>query len=369
MKSREAEILRSVVQTLREDDVKNNSAFLGFDACIDNIVRVVSGKKEEETRFFQTSRQFAEYIVTRGDKSCGIELSTTISKPGGNMVITANALGTLGVQTDCAGTFGLPEILPFFRTMSSNCSLVTIGDTITATALEFENNKVILFDPGPYNILTWESIVKIIGKENLIGLIKDKALVSFLNWSEIEQSSRIWEGFLNDIIPQSVPENSGKIFFTDFSDCSRRSAGEIFHVTELLKRFRKHFRVILSLNQNEADIVATAMGIKLSGDRDERLIESLFKVCGTDILVIHRNEDALGFDGKNISSSSNIMCDKPAVLTGGGDNFNAGFCLAQLKGFDILGSLAVANGVAGYYVRNGASPTLEQLINFLTMNL
>ncbi len=140
------------------------SAFLGFDACIDIIVRVVSEKGENgAVSFFNDSNGFGEFLTNLDNHSCGVELQTRFSKIGGNMVITGNALGNLGVKTDCFGTFGLPEILPVFRTMSPNCSLFTIGDTISATALEFDKSKVIMFDPGPYNHLTWESIRELAG--------------------------------------------------------------------------------------------------------------------------------------------------------------------------------------------------------------
>jgi sugar/nucleoside kinase (ribokinase family) len=358
-------LIKKVAGILEREKETDKSAFLGFDACIDNIVRVVRGKNESgEPLFFETGRQFADFIIARNDKSCGIELDTRVSKLGGNMVITANALGTLGVTSECAGTFGIPEILPFFRSMSSNCTLHTIGDTITATALEFSANKVILFDPGPYTRLNWISILGILGKDKITGMMKGKDLVSFLNWSEIERSSDIWEGFLTDIIPLLPFAPSKNIFFTDFSDCSRKSHEEILRALQLLGRFRKYFKVVLSLNHNEADLVASALGIKHRGS-DEMFIQGLHKVSGTDILVIHRTEDALASDGRSVATEKTFLCKDPVLLTGGGDNFNAGFCLAQLLGMDLPQSLITANAVSGFYVKYGVSPGRKQLGDFL----
>ena len=362
-------LIEKTLESLQRKDNKSYSAFLGFDACIDNIVRVVKEKRDDgEPRFFETGRDFAEYIISRGSKSCGIELSTRVSKLGGNMVITSNALGSLGISIDCAGTFGLPDILPFFRSMSSNCKLHTIGDTITATALEFTSNKVIIFDPGPYDNLTWKSVVDITGKDLLSKLIMGKELVSFLNWSEIFRSTEIWEGFLEDIIPGSVKENSGEIFFTDISDCSRRSREEIRHIPVMLGRFRKYFKVVLSLNHNEADLLAGALEIPHCG-RDDEFILSLQKKSGADILVIHRNNDAIGTGGKEVFSAATFHSENPVILTGGGDNFNAGLCLALLKGMNLPEALLTANAVAGYYVGNGYSPDYCQLTGFLELKL
>jgi len=359
------EKIHDLINLLEKGRSNDYSAFLGFDACIDYIVRVVREKDEKsETGYFTTGPQFGEYIISRENKSCGIELETRISKLGGNMAITANALGNLGIKTECAGTFGLPDILPFFRSMSPNCTLHTIGETINATALEFSNSKVILFDPGPYNNLTWSSVKDLIGIEKMKEWLKGKQLVSFLNWSEIQHSTAIWEGFLEEIVPFVIPSGSKLPFFTDFSDCSRKSAGEILKAIDLLSRFRKYFRVILSLNHNEADLVATALGLA-HNKSDEEFITSLHKLTNTDILIIHRTEDAIAFDGDSFKKCATFLCKDPAILTGGGDNFNAGFCMAQLRGFDLSNSLLAANAVSGFYVRTGFSPTIDQVINFL----
>jgi hypothetical protein len=280
------------------------------------------------------------------------------------MVITGNALGNLGIKVECVGTFGLPEILPVFRTMSPNCSLHTIGESISATALEFDNSKVIMFDPGPYINLTWEDIKDHLGVEKIKQMMSGKRLISFLNWSEIEHSSSIWEGVLDEILPSIALTGEPPLFFTDFSDCSRRQKKEIRFAIDLLGRFRNYFKVILSLNQNEADLVAAALDVTHSTS-DEDFIKSLFTETNTDILTIHRTKDALGYNGLSFEKCDTFFCKDPAILTGGGDNFNAGFCFALLHELDLFQSLLVANAVSGSYVKTGISPDAAALIEFL----
>jgi sugar/nucleoside kinase (ribokinase family) len=341
------------------------SAFLGFDACIDIIVRVVREKAENDTvSFFNESSGFGQFLMNLDNHSCGVELQTRFSKPGGNMVITANALGNLGVKTDCFGTFGLPEILPAFHSMSANCSLFTIGETISATALEFDRSKVIMFDPGPYNHLTWESIRERAGIGRLQNSLSGKQLIAFVNWSEIENSSLIWKGFLDEVIPFVPQLKERPLFFTDFSDCSRRTRAEIKAAIELLGLFRKYFRVIISLNKNEADLISASFDIK-KDTSDEVFIKDLYKSVNADIVTIHRVNDALAYDGVSFESCSTFLCADPVILTGGGDNYNAGFCFSMLKGLGLFQSLIIANAVSGAYVKTGISPTLESLIDFL----
>jgi hypothetical protein len=280
------------------------------------------------------------------------------------MVITGNALGNLGIQVECVGTFGYPEILPVFRSMSANCSLHTIGDTITATALEFNNSKVIMFDPGPYNNLTWEGIKDILGADRIRAMISGKQLISFVNWSEIENSTQIWKGILDDILPVADLKEPKPFFFTDFSDCSRKSKNEIRIALDLLGRFRNYFNVNLSLNQNEAALISAAFDLR-NLIPDEHFIKKLFPLCNTDVLVIHRVNDAIVYDGTTFEQCDTFFCKEPKILTGGGDNFNAGFCFSLFQNFNLLQSLIVANAVSGSYVKTGISPDVDNLIKFL----
>lgn len=195
MNNRTIDAISSVVFQLKHKKLDDVTALLGFDACIDNIVRVVKDKKENsDPGFYTDSRQLGEFLINRNNNSCGIELQTKLTKIGGNMVITGNALGNLGIRVECLGTFGLPDILPVFKTMSVNCSLHSVENTITATSLEFNDSKVIMFDPGPYNKLDWDAIKDIVGIDRIKQLFSGKQLISFLNWSEIENSSLIWTG-------------------------------------------------------------------------------------------------------------------------------------------------------------------------------
>jgi hypothetical protein len=349
--------------------LSNKTAFLGFDACIDNIVRVVRDRSENDvTDFFSDSNQLGEFLLKLDNKSCGLELQTKLSKIGGNMVITGNALGNLGINVECVGTFGFPEILPVFRSMSANCSLYTIGETITATALEFNNSKVIMFDPGPYNNLTWNGIKDLLGTDRIREMISGKKLISFVNWSEIENSTQIWKGILDDILPSVDFNRSKPFFFTDFSDCSRKSKSEIQIAVDLLGKFRNYFKVNLSLNQNEATLIGRALDLQ-ENIADEEFVKTLFRAINTDVLVIHRVNDALAYDGVAYEKCDTFFCKEPKLLTGGGDNFNAGYCYSLFKELDLFQSLIVANAVSGSYVKTGISPDVDNLIKFLEREL
>jgi hypothetical protein len=365
MNKRIADTIPLIIHELQNKKVEETHAFLGFDACIDNIVRIVKNKKaNKDVAFFPSSKQFGEFLIRLDNRSSGIELRTQRSKPGGNMVITANALGNLGLKVDCAGTFGLPHISPVFGSMSSNCTLYTIEDVITTTALEFNDSKLMMFDPGPYATLDWNMIKDRLGKDKIRELMLSKKLIAFLNWSEIENSSLIWEGILTEILSSTTPSAAHSWFFTDFSDCSRKSKDDIRYLIQLLDQFSKYFKVIISLNQNESEIIGKALDLPDSSS-DENFIKILFAAIHVDELVIHRTKDALAYDGRVFERCDSFWCKEPTILTGGGDNFNAGYCFARLNSFGLFESLIVANGVSGYYVKLGNSPGIDHLARFL----
>jgi hypothetical protein len=353
-----------IISEVENFDRKDVPALMGFDACIDTLVRIISYRNEDDTAgYFNSTAELGDFLKNLGTRSCGLELETKVSRPGGNMVITANALGLLGVRSDCIGTFGYPEILPVFRNISPYCSLYSVADTITATALEFDVSKVIMFDPGPYKCLDSKTLREVLGTESIRKMAEGKFLTAFLNWSEIENSTEIWTWFLNAIFPRISPVK-GRVFFTDLSDCSRKSKEQIREVMSLLWKFRKYFRVILSLNVNESIIVAKALGISHHLP-DESFIKELHYACNCDLLLIHRIKDSIAFDGSEYNSCETFFCKDPKILTGGGDNFNAGFCYSTFFNLDLYQSLLLANAVTGFYIQSGHSPELNDLNRFL----
>lgn len=353
-----------IISELRSFSRDDTPALLGFDACIDIIARIVRNRNDDNTAvYFNSTSEIGDFLSSLGSRSCGLELETKISRPGGNMVITANALGSLGIKADCIGTFGYPDILPVFRNISPNCRLNSVAETISATAIEFDVSKVIMFDPGPYRNLDSQTITGVLGTDRIRQMAEGKFLIAFLNWSEIENSTEIWTWFLNDVFPHVAPVK-GRVFFTDLSDCSRRSTDQIREAMSLLWEFRKKFRVVLSLNVNESLIVAKALGISHNLP-DESFTRELHYACNCDLLLIHRIKDSIAFDGSEYTSCETFFTEDPKILTGGGDNFNAGFCLSAFLDLDVYQSLVLANAVTGFYVSHGYSPASEDLVNFL----
>ena len=59
------------------------------------------------------------------------------------------------------------------------------------------------------------------------------------------------------------------------------------------------------------------------------------------------------------------MVARPALSTGAGDHFNAGFALGLALGVPLPAALAIGCATSGAYVRDAQSPDRPRLVKFL----
>lgn len=348
--------------------ISTRQACIGFDGFIDSIIRVVKQKTpDQRVRYFDTIEEFGSFLISQSGQSCSVELKEHLCKMGGNMPIFSNALGSLGIPVTCIGALGYPQIHPLFEPMKKNhCTLYTVSDPGVTSALEFDDGKVMLIRIEALDNLTWEWIQNVVGLGQLVNFFTDCDLIGIVNWSEIEHTTAIWQGILDDVVPR-LPSIQGKTVYFDLADCSKRSESDIREVIELLPSYAKNFRTVLGINENEARILfRVLMDEPNSAGCDIQTIgEQLYRRLGVEVLVIHPREGAWAWQNGNRYHVKTRLIQHPKISTGGGDNFNAGFSLAWLLGMDLESSLITANAVSGFYVQNGFSPSLDQLTAYL----
>ncbi|HKO79038.1 MAG TPA: PfkB family carbohydrate kinase, partial [Chitinophagaceae bacterium] len=233
----------------------------------------------------------------------------------------------------------------------------------TATAFEFNDGKIMMAQMAELNSFGWDKLKTKIDIDILISLYKQSDLLCLLNWSEIDVSTDIWKGLLKDVLPQYAHKN--QIAFFDLSDCSKRSAESITEALQLITEFAKYTKVVLSLNKNEAGIIYQTLFNAVSKKDLFDTGRDIFEKSSIHMLVLHSAKEVAAFTKKDSVSVQSFFISDPKISTGAGDNFNAGFCAAQLLELDLESSAIFANAVSGYYVRTGTSAQLPAIIHFL----
>lgn len=338
----------------------------GFDGFIDTIVKVIKKKQAgKPPSLFTTIKEFGDYIIEKQGASLSLEIEERGSKIGGNMPIMANALGQLGVAVNCVGALGYPQFHPVFKNLSSNCHHYSFADPGTATAFEFNDGKIMMAQMAELNSFGWDKIKERVGIDTLVSIYKQSDLVCILNWSEIDASTDIWKGILKDVLPGYSFTGEQQIVFFDLSDCSKRSTDSIKEALQLLQEFAKNTKVVLSLNKNEARILYKILYGKNSKKDLPGIGKKIFEKIGIHTLVLHSAKEVAAFTNEEMVVVDTFFIPDPKISTGAGDNFNAGFCAAQLLKLDLKSSVIFATAVSGYYVRTGTSAQVNDTIDFL----
>lgn len=361
------EKIGQIIDTLFNIDEKlaGKTALVGFDGFVDCIVRAIRKiDVKNNYTYFKDISEFGLHIIDMKEKSCAIELHEQLVKPGGNMPNTANAMGKIGVKVNCIGAMGYPQIHDVFFGISKNCSLFSVANPGYCTAIEFSDGKVMLSVSNSINTMNWECIKRIIGIEQLIQFFVASDLIGMFNWSEIYCSTSIWEGIIKDVLHHHTPNKIQHMYF-DLSDCSKKDSSDIQYALKQIMVFNHHYNVTLSLNENEMGCIFRAICPDDNSTDSEYQGDMIYKQLGVDTLIVHAIRYSISWnkEGRHRAKSLYIKC--PILSTGGGDNFNAGVCIAMLLGFDIDSCLILGNALSGFYVKNGYSADIHELIEYL----
>jgi sugar/nucleoside kinase (ribokinase family) len=372
MASKKAPIQPDMLETIRTHAprLRNKVVSLGFDAFIDSVVKVVKQKDAYgEVHYFESTQAFGEYIVEKGEKSFSIEMEEMTTKLGGNMPIMANAIAQMGSEVFCIGPMGRAEIHPVFKPMQKICKLHSYADPGFTKVLEFSSGKIMMAEMTGLNNIPWEFIRDSVGIDTFRDLLSRSDLIAFLNWSELDNSTAIWRGVLNDVLPKTVSKNRPVGFF-DLSDCSKRESASITEAMSLLSDFSRYWDIVLSLNLNEATILTNVLGTADSGDTDIRkMCSSIYEKLNIHTVIIHTSRLSVARDSDGAYTQNTFFLNEPVISSGAGDNFNAGFATGRLLSLPTQTCLVLGNATSALYMKSAKSPAINDLTAFLANNL
>lgn len=348
-------------------DVSHLTAFIGLDGVVDEIVHVVDQWRDAETfERVPTIAKFAERLAAAAGKSTNVELVNHLTKLGGNGPILANALATFGFKVTYVGSVGYPEVHPIFADFANRTEVFSIAEPNHTDAIEFDDGKIMLGKMASAKEVNWATIQSRFGKEKFANKFSTADLVGFMSWTMLPHMNAIWEAVLKEICPAMTGKR--RTMFFDLADPQKRKADDIRQALKLITDFEKYLDVILGLNEKEAFEIAAVLGLEAKNHSREglcSLANDINRLVPVNTLVIHPVDYALATSKGVGSVVEGPLTLKPHITTGGGDHFNAGFCLGRLLGFDNALSLLTGVTTSGYYVRTGRSPVIGDLIEML----
>lgn len=315
------------------ENLQNNfnpkKAIVGCDGYIDKIIHVVKNRKNQDE--FVRVPSIAEYSQTIGgmaNKSGSIEFVPVETKLGGNGPLLANALLAQNHQISYVGAIGKDAIHPIFKDFASKCEkVVSIADPGLTDCLEFGDGKIMCNTSIGLKDVTWDNVCKQLQPPDLRKLIGSTHLISFSNYAKLPNSITVIEGFYSFLSQLNKKLN----VFVDLADISLREPSDLQVMAELLKNMNVVSNIYLGLNEPESEVLSKVLKIT-EKDHVQRAIKLRQAMSLTMVIIHPSNGAAYSFldrsgwvDGP---VKKNAKC-----LTGGGDNFNAGFCNGLLNNY------------------------------------
>jgi hypothetical protein len=344
-----------------------SKVFVGFDGFVDKIKRAVKEKQNTRTLYFETIRDFADRLLLACGKSGQIQMDIQRVKLGGNAPILSNTLGRLGIQTYCLGSMGYPQKHAIFSSMNPLSETISVLNPGLSDAIEFGDGKLIFSELEVFDQYTWDYIVKAAGTETISKAVSQSTLLAFVDWANLPHASNIWEGILKDIIKPL--KRNDFLFFFDLCDPSKKTTGQIDEVLDLISEFSCYGKVTLGLNENETLKIYTALrGIDLGSSNMPPIRQAgdaLFKSMDIDALLVHPIDRCILYHQYETIELSGRLVTNPKVLTGGGDNLNAGYCFGLLSGLSLPQCLLMGMAASGSYIENGVSSDLSGIMQYL----
>lgn len=341
-------LLRGAADTLRRKRVA-----AGFDGFQDRILRPIRKIEGEALTYFDTIADFGLFLTQKQGKSCSIELDVQTHKLGGNCPIFSAALGTAGVPVDCVGMFTGGD----FSAMPPACTLYSYADAGTSDCLEFRDGKVMLASRCTMADDPYAAVCAAVPQ--LPTLFAQADLGAFLNWSELDYATALWEGMEAHAFAGAAPDFSRFLFF-DLCDIARKSREDILRVLALLARFSRARHTVLSLNENECLLLGGIVG----GGTPEEIARALHAAYGLHEVLVHTLHTSFLLRDGCWHARPTIFCERPLLSTGAGDNFNAGYALSLLLTDETDTRLALANLFASRYITSGKNFDLAGLADY-----
>lgn len=260
-------------------------------------------------------------------------------------------------------SLGYPEIRPVFKDLHPLVSPVSICEPGETNALEFNDGKVMLSEMTSFKELNWCALLINPGHDRILEEMNSSDLIALVDWANLVHCSNIWEGIYKDILPAL---KEPKKFFFDIADPSRSSKEELEEVLEIIASYSSYGDMYLGINENETYILYEKIfGMPANDISLQEAGGEIYKLMNITGLLIHPVDRSLMITSLGTAEEKGKVVAELKISTGGGDNFNAGFCLGLLLGYSTEESMITGMATSGFYVKYGKSPAVGEIAGYL----
>jgi len=348
----------------RTGEISRKRIVAGYDGFVDTTARPVaqSASGSSPVKLFETIREFGEFLISKAEKSCSVELAIESRHLGGNLPFLSRGSEALGLNVTGIGMLGEGGVVeePFKELKGT---LYPYAASSQSTCLEFGDGKVMLAPTVTLPREPWEMVMEATGSK-APELFAAADLIALVNWSELTFAQSLWERTYENSLKE-IECNKERFAFFDLCDISRKTAVEIRAVLNLISLYAGRRTAILSLNDNEAQV----LGEKILGKSSDvaeiaRQIRLEYQI---DEVLVHTTRKSMLLCKEGLFTADTEFVTHPVISTGAGDHFNAASCFAAVIGLQPDDRLQFANCAASIYIQCGKSPGLQEIVEKLSI--
>jgi hypothetical protein len=339
----------------------------GFDAFIDEVIQVVGTRISPETYVpVPTIGEFGAWVAASAGRSGLREFVTLHRASGGCTVNSGDGIAALGFPVDAfAGIGKSPD--PVFDEFRSKCRLVNpLGmEPGRAMVYEFQDGKLIFCSFSHFADFTPDYLARQTADGNYRKACEQAAGIILTCWSVYPHMTECWK-FLQQEIFSGLTHRPR--FFLDLADPASRAPDDLVGMMDVLAGFEKIGPTTLSLNGNEANQIARALGLA-EATYDPREVEQLALNLRARAQIsevgIHLTKSATGATVDGAITVNGPFCPNPRKSVGAGDRFNAGWLAGGLLGLSMEERLLLGVVASGFFVRAARSGSFPEILCFL----
>lgn len=339
---------------------------IGFDAFVDETIRVVDQRiSADRFQAIGTISEFSEWAAQCAGRSGSREFVFK-QEAGGCSINMGDGLATMGIEVSsfCGMGNNPSSVFNDFR------EKVKINDSLSmepgrALVMEFEDGKLMLCAFNHFNELSPALLQHQFMNGRFCKACERADAVVLTSWSVYPKMTACWEYLQAEVFPGL---NNSPRFFFDLADPASCPPETLVGMAKALPGFQKFGPVTLSLNGNEANQLARALGdstVQCEPSAVLRQARLLKKRLGIKEVSIHCVPFAVTAAEDGEFAINGPYCEKPLKSTGAGDRFNAGFLIGMLLGLSPEERLGFACASSGFFVRNGRSGDMSELNTFV----